>query len=705
MASIFSQTIRLCFGNGILIAIIKFIRKRNIYNDNFAWDVIVAENNLIEQMYDLHTSSCRKLADYNIPYQERIEEEKIKQKLRENLDKNHWLLIVGREGSGKTREAAELAQDFSKEGWIIFNLKYGKWLEPPSGVAVGLEERKISPNSKLLFIIDDIHRHIKQGNHQQNENIKQNEFIPKNVPFIERLNKTIKRYGTLHGYEYVFVMATISDREVNKELNKELIPKTHEYFWNKFKEPIFLPDPEEKSMIKFLKDNAERALVNIKEEDCQILANQSEATYQNLILNLRSAKDNNKDLNQSNFQQTSTGSWRKRYEKVVEKYSSAKYIYDSVDLLKNLSIKLNSSTVITTTKLIIDQDNINILQKIKYQWKASKDLKSLIKSENILNPRDAQIEAKGYKIEVNKYIDDLFDKIIHLTEMKSSIYPFGMELVKLDKYEKALACFDKIIEFSPETPNIYWWKGITLYFLGKFEDAINFLNQAFESDPQNHDILHILSLSWRELGKPQAAIDCFDSALKTNKDKDNDNSENILHLHNLLNSKACTLMKMGTEETLNEAIKCFNKIIEFDSCQEEVWSNRGVAFKMLGKYDDSIESYESALKVNPEYKQALLNMGLVYWQRKEPGDLNNAIQYLDRALKISHEDSNSDAHAYYLKACCHSLINEAEQALEDLKEAIILNSNFKEEARKDSDFDNICEQNDFQQLTDNQINK
>jgi tetratricopeptide (TPR) repeat protein len=42
--------------------------------------------------------------------------------------------------------------------------------------------------------------------------------------------------------------------------------------------------------------------------------------------------------------------------------------------------------------------------------------------------------------------------------------------------------------------------------------------------------------------------------------------------------------------------------------------NKGKLFAIEGKNEEAIEAYEKALEIEPNYKQALINLRVVYWQ-------------------------------------------------------------------------------------------
>jgi tetratricopeptide (TPR) repeat protein len=64
----------------------------------------------------------------------------------------------------------------------------------------------------------------------------------------------------------------------------------------------------------------------------------------------------------------------------------------------------------------------------------------------------------------------------------------------------------------------------------------------------------------------------------------------------------------------------------------------GIAYHQLMQLDDARKSYEQAIKVKPDYVEALNNLGTVYYAKKNP---RRAISWYNRALKIAPEESKS----------------------------------------------------------------
>jgi len=61
------------------------------------------------------------------------------------------------------------------------------------------------------------------------------------------------------------------------------------------------------------------------------------------------------------------------------------------------------------------------------------------------------------------------------------------------------------------------------------------------------------------------------------------------------------------------------------------WNNKGVALSRLGKYNEAIEAYDEALRINPDYTSAWNNKGVVL---SRLGKYPEAIEAFDRALRI-----------------------------------------------------------------------
>jgi tetratricopeptide (TPR) repeat protein len=84
-----------------------------------------------------------------------------------------------------------------------------------------------------------------------------------------------------------------------------------------------------------------------------------------------------------------------------------------------------------------------------------------------------------------------------------------------------------------------------------------------------------------------------------------------------------------------EAIDTFRE----GSAKDAVLLNKiGIAYHQMMKLDDARKSYEQALKVKPDYVEAMNNLGTIYYSRKS---FRRAISWYNKALKKAGDETKS----------------------------------------------------------------
>jgi tetratricopeptide (TPR) repeat protein len=142
----------------------------------------------------------------------------------------------------------------------------------------------------------------------------------------------------------------------------------------------------------------------------------------------------------------------------------------------------------------------------------------------------------------------------------------------------------------------------------------------------------------------------------------------------------------------NLALKSFEKAIELKPDYVEAWNSKGVALSRLGKHYEAILSFEMALRIRSDFYKAYYNKGTTL---AKIGRHEEAIKCFHKAIELNPNHTSS----WYNLACVYSLKGNKEKALEYLKKAIELNPKLKEEAKKDQDFKNLWDDEDFKKLT------
>lgn len=96
----------------------------------------------------------------------------------------------------------------------------------------------------------------------------------------------------------------------------------------------------------------------------------------------------------------------------------------------------------------------------------------------------------------------------------------GLALLKIDKLEEALECFDKAVKNNPDLGEAWSRKGTILSQMGMKEKAMEFIDRSLEIEPNNSQFLERKALVLSELGRFQEAIEYCDKALKNESNCD-----------------------------------------------------------------------------------------------------------------------------------------------------------------------------------------
>jgi len=140
-----------------------------------------------------------------------------------------------------------------------------------------------------------------------------------------------------------------------------------------------------------------------------------------------------------------------------------------------------------------------------------------------------------------------------------------------------------------------------------------------------------------------------------------------------------------------QAIQNYNKALELKPDFPKALYNRGIAYRYVGQYERAIQDYDKALELRPDYPEALVNRGLAYIHL---GQYEQAIQDFNRAVELRADYATPR----YNMACAYSVMNKPDEALKWLKEAIDLDEKCRNDAKSDSDFDNIRDDSRFKEL-------
>jgi len=274
---------------------------------------------------------------------------------------------------------------------------------------------------------------------------------------------------------------------------------------------------------------------------------------------------------------------------------------------------------------------------------------------------------------INKILSFLNKEIDENRNFTEALLIKGTVLYKTGKYNGAIEAFDRALETIPEeTPdgNLSLWtkhdsinykyalkfKALALFKLGRYKEGLDALNEILAVYPDDLEIqeyknmisvlederlikeLNNLPYIYSEVSdnrehesrpvydpdKYARALEEFDKGLEINPQD-----------AEIWRYRDSALYMLGRYE---EALEAFDKSLEINPKNENVWSFKGSTLYMLDRPEKALKAFDKVLQKNPNKLEAWFNKGSILF---ELGRYKQALSAVENALRINAK--NTDA--------------------------------------------------------------
>ncbi|RIB03097.1 kinase-like domain-containing protein [Gigaspora rosea] len=242
----------------------------------------------------------------------------------------------------------------------------------------------------------------------------------------------------------------------------------------------------------------------------------------------------------------------------------------------------------------------------------------------------------------------------------------GSVYCKMGRYEQSLKDLTKVIEeIDPNEAGALNNRGLTYQAMKKYELSLLDLNKSLEIRPNDLGTLNNRGITYNWL-----ALADFDKALEIEP-----NNDKALKIESNNDKANCDLIDRDLEKyeellkNLNESLKIdqndasafnsrgiiynllaiadFNKALEIEPNDHKatILNNCGLAFRDLGKYEESVKAFTESLEIRPNNLITLSNCGITYLLMKKYEDsfdcLNQALEIKPNDTKVINRYENS----------------------------------------------------------------
>ncbi len=366
---------------------------------------------------------------------------------------------------------------------------------------------------------------------------------------------------------------------------------------------------------------------------------------------------------------------QKQIDEEVTKLGDLNTVEKLIKLLDILDAKSVSNNNDATFRALTYQNFANICyyvgamdESLKY---LNKSLSITPQNKNVLNMKAIVIERmKKYEDSIASCEESLkIDKNdkIALNLMAHNLYQIGQN-------RKALLYLDDAIKLDNEFILARDNKGKILNNDGKYIEALSCFLDTLTLKPKSKTTWDAMANLFSDLTQDDFALKIVEKIIET------DPSFDIIWntKGHILTKKACSNKIQEEINKFNEeALKCFTKVISLNSFNVLGWSNQGIAFINLGRYDDASKAIEKS--INLDSRNILnLNSKAVLLEKKNKD--SEALRIIEDALKINKK-SILNKRLHYTKAIILAKKNTKQsfkRALDAIQEALSSDKNFIE---------------------------
>lgn len=202
--------------------------------------------------------------------------------------------------------------------------------------------------------------------------------------------------------------------------------------------------------------------------------------------------------------------------------------------------------------------------------------------------------------------------------MQTREFKEGREAHKIGDFATALLSFRRACELTPQCSTLWILRGSSALEIDLFEEAKSCFEEAVRLDADSAIAFRFLGNACDELGQFEEAIEAYLQAL-------------------YIKREATVLIFLGdvyrNMERDADAEDCFREAIEVEPHNEEAHVNLAIVLREANKdFKTAIEHLEIAIDIDPDYFLAHHEMGI---NLRHVGEWDEAVQSFERALRLN----------------------------------------------------------------------
>ncbi len=203
-------------------------------------------------------------------------------------------------------------------------------------------------------------------------------------------------------------------------------------------------------------------------------------------------------------------------------------------------------------------------------------------------------------------------------------YHLGKILAEQQKWGKAIAAYEKVIDLQSDFPEVYHDYGDALINLKRWQKAIKIYKQAIRFNPNFSWSYHNLGVAFFNIKKIPKALEAYSQALEL----DRDNPQFNYSLGQALKFK----------ELWSEAALSYQQAIDLGWNKWQTYHEYGDILLNLARYNEAIANYQKAIQLNESSEWSYHNLGIALFNLEL---FTEAVPFFRQAIAINGKMADS----------------------------------------------------------------
>ena len=530
-------------------------------------------------------------ADQELIYMARLAPDEQK-KMLEDFEQHHRLLIRGRTGLGKTREAIEIVKrlaDNTKEPITIL-LPQKSLSSPPFVWPTELASRHI-----VLFF-DDVQWHYLQDSGSRGSR----ELSMATGDYQTWLPETVQWFSGQFKGSDLRVVATLRDDPI--ELWERIDPNSE--FWKTF-HVVRLADWQIAQSRELVRQTAKwQNVANVDDQAENILLQRSDRTPASMILFMKKNHDvaNISIAEAQTFDGRYPYGWESVWNEDIAPHHASRYLFISMSLLYQTNIVPFRFLAIRLAARLW-----NGFLPVRHEWYvrgALHHVESWIREEEgLLKCAEAYLEGRA---SLREHVSLLMDLILHeaadplrASKLASSLFGFGYALEwDLRDHNSAIIILTRASQLLSKESKVYYHLGVALVRGKRSLEALAAFEKAIALDPNYTFAYNGKGNALSDLKKPDEALAAFEKAIAL------DPNDAVYY-----NGKGNALSDLKKPD---EALAAFEKAIALDPNDAIYYRNRASLNIELGNLEKAGLDIQTAQQLQPAHPFLFGRYGQLY---------------------------------------------------------------------------------------------